>query len=193
MHLRMLLPTLAVGMLVLSGCSQMPSLPGQQLPPPDKPKAEEPEPIGKTSPLPPAEQPEITRPPTSAKPSEPPPRSPKEVSSSAVMSLIDSADKFAREGEWDRAAALLERALNIEPRNPFLYQRLAAVRLGQKQPQQAEALAGKSNSLARRNPFIRGDNWELIAEARRLSGNASGQKKAMDKAEQYRLQSAAYQ
>src|SRR5699024_12317158 len=94
----------------------------------------------------------------------------KEVSSSAVMSLIDSADKFAREGEWDRAAALLERALNIEPRDPVLYQRVAAVRLGQKQPQQAEALAGTSNSLARRNPFIRARNWQLLAEAARLGG-----------------------
>lgn len=109
------------------------------------------------------------------------------------MALLGHADTQARAGHMRSAAATLQRALNIEPRNPFIYQRLAAVRLAQKQLDQAAALAYKSNSLAVGNPFIQADNWRLIAEVMRLRGDSAGQREAMQRVRQYRLQSAALQ
>ena len=46
------------------------------------------------------------------------------------------------------AAASIERALRIEPRNPRLWQELARVRLKQGQYAQAENVAARSNSWA---------------------------------------------
>lgn len=108
------------------------------------------------------------------------------------MALFGTARTLAQAGHLKRAAATLERALNIEPRNPFVYQRLAGIRLAQGQIAQAKAWAHKSNSLAVGNPFVRADNWVLIAQARRMGGNQAGYHKAMTKVQKYRLQSARY-
>src|SRR5690625_118353 len=81
-------------------------------------------------------------------PEKAPPRSAAEISSPAVMSLLHSADKLAKAEQWDGAASVLERALNLDPRNPFIYQRLAAVYAAQGHYGQAEQMAMKSNSLA---------------------------------------------
>src|SRR5699024_12705678 len=113
------------------------------------------------------------------------------VSSPAVMTLLQASDKQVRSGNLSRAGAMLQRALGIEPRNPFIYQRLAAVRLAQQQYGQVEALASKSNSLANNNPFIQADNWALIAKARAESGDTAGQRQARARAKQLRLHSAA--
>jgi len=196
-----MLGNLKAGLLVLSLSIILIGCAGQQarLPaPPPQPAPDtqpEPEPSGQSTPLP-SSKPEIIRPKPERKqkPSkEQPPSDPKQVSSAAVMSLLKTADRQASADRMSNAAATLQRALSIEPRNPFIYQRLAAVRLAQEQPDQTEALAEKSNSLAGNNPFIRGDNWRLIAEARRRAGDSSGQQAAMDKVEQYRLQRASYQ
>lgn len=172
---------------ILAGCvSQSPWPPVQKTTP--KPQ----QPRDQVTPLPSEQAPEIIQPSRPARPSQPvPPSKPEQVSSKAVMSLLGHADSQVRSGQLTRAVAILQRALNIEPRNPFVYQRLAAVRLAQNQFSQAEALAHKSNSLAVGNPFIQADNWLLIAHARRMRGDQTGQRKAMAKVERLRLQSAA--
>lgn len=114
-----------------------------------------------------------------------PPHKASEVSSPAVMSLLGSADTLAKAGRMDAAASTLERALNLDPRNPFIYQRLAAVRLAQGQNGQAEQMAKKSNSVSDHNPFVESSNWKLIAEARKQSGNKRGAKKASAQAVNY--------
>lgn len=148
-----------------------------------------PPPEGPASPQPPAPErqprPEPSTPSTGA-PQEMPPRSAQEASSPAVLSLLGRADTLARNGNMDMAAATLERALDLEPRNPFVYQRLASVKLAQGQTGQAEAMARKSNSVAGDNPFVRADNWHLIAEARRTGGDRSGASEATDRASDYR-------
>lgn len=103
-----------------------------------------------------------------------PPKQASQISSPAVMSLLGSADTLAKAGHMDASAATLERALDIAPRNPFIYQRLAAVRLAQGQTGQAEQMAMKSNSLSNNNPFVEAGNWRMIAEARRSSGDSQG-------------------
>lgn len=180
---------LLLGIVVLAGCATRPPMPAPQ----SQPEPEPQQPRGEVTPLPSGQRPAVSRPPQQQVPSRPPPASsPKQVSSPAIMALIGSADTLARSGHMDRAAATLERALNIEPRNPFVYQRLAAVRLAQGQIDQAEALAHKSNSLAVGNPFVQADNWVLIAEARRMRGDQAGRREAMAKVERYRLQSASF-
>lgn len=144
--------------------------------------------------LPPGQPPQVSRPPAIAQPPETiPPRSPEEISSPAVLALLERADTLARAGHMNMAAATLERALTVEPRNPFVYQRLASVRLAQGQTAQAEALAHKSNSLAVNNPFVRAANWALIAEARRVAGDFAGRRDAVVRVNEYRRQSAAFQ
>ncbi len=119
-------------------------------------------------------QPLETRPAPQAAP--PRPQSP------AVVALLDNADRQAGSGNLDSAAAALERALRIEPRNASLWQRLADIRLRQKQPDQAESLALKSNTLAVGDAATQAGNWRIIAKARRSRGDAAGASQAESRA-----------
>jgi hypothetical protein len=84
----------------------------------------------------------------------------------AVAGLMESARADAAAGRLPSAAASLERALRIEPRNPRLWNRLARVRLQQGDPAQAEGLAARSNSLAGGDAALRAENQRIIDEAR---------------------------
>lgn len=121
-----------------------------------------------------------------------PPQRASQVSSPAVMSLLGSADTLANAGHMGAAASTLERALDLEPRNPFIYQRLAAVRLAQGQTGQAEQMAMKSNSVSNNNPFVEAGNWQLIAEARKQAGNSNGAQKAQAQAVNFRQAASQY-
>lgn len=125
------------------------------------------------------------REPEETRPQKMPPRSASEVSSAAVMSLLDNADQLIKAEKMDAAASILERALNLDPRNPFIYQRLAALRLAQKEYEQAEQMARKSNSVAADNPFVKQDNWQLIAKARQAANDGSGAQEAKTRAVSY--------
>lgn len=92
----------------------------------------------------------------------------RKASGPAVVALLDRSDTESKAGKLDEAAASLERALRIEPRNPHLYRQLALLRLQQGQTEQAEGLAMKSSSLAGKDHTLQARNWRLIAEARRL-------------------------
>lgn len=189
---------LALGALTLvAGCATHPgNRPGPSGNAPSTPSKQTPSP-GRTGPGEPA-------PPTTSRsnggenqahntsPQKAPPRSASEVSSPAVMSLLSSADTLAKAGHMDAAASTLERALNLDPRNPFIYQRLAAVRLAQNQPGQAEQMAMKSNSVASSNPFVESSNWKLIAEARRAAGNRQGAQRASAQAVNFQQAASQY-
>jgi hypothetical protein len=107
------------------------------------------------------------------------------VRTAAVNDLLREVRRRWAAGEHEQAAAGLERALRIEPTNPYLWQHLAAVRLDQGRPQQAEQFAAKSNSMAGDSAPLRLRNWRLIAEARRRAGNAAGAREAERRAAQY--------
>ena len=62
----------------------------------------------------------------------------------AVASLVNSARADVAAGRLTHAAAALERALRIEPRNPRLWHELARVRLMQGDYGQAESVAARS-------------------------------------------------
>jgi len=186
-----------VAVLVLAGCAatQRTSFPppdtGPPQPPTQPPPEQQPQP-GEQPGDQPDDSTEPSEPPPSVRqpPEEMPPRSAAEASSPAVMSLLGRSETLARSGRMGMAAATLERALDLEPRNAFVYQRLASVRLAQGQASQAEAMARKSNSVAGNNPFVRADNWGLIAEARRTAGDNGGAEEATARADDYRSTSA---
>ena len=102
----------------------------------------------------------------------------------AVLSLLKQAKEALSKGRNDQASAALERALRIEPKNPFVWQALAAVHLDGKRAEQAEATAEKSISLAQGNPYVAVESWHLIAQARTLLGNTAGAEAAQEKADQ---------
>ena len=84
----------------------------------------------------------------------------------AVAGLMDSARADAAAGRLTNAAASLERALRIEPRNPRLWQELARVRLQQGDFVQAEQLAQRSNSWAGSDSALRAENARIVEQAR---------------------------
>ena len=85
--------------------------------------------------------------------------------SPAVVALLDTAQLDMETGRSESAAATLERALRLEPKNDMLWHRLALIRQQQQQWQQVLSLAQKSNSLAAGDRHLQLQNWRLIAEA----------------------------
>lgn len=100
----------------------------------------------------------------------------------AAAGLMQSARSDVAAGRLTNAAATLERALRIEPRNPRLWQELARVRLKQGDYVQAESVAARSNSWAGSDNTLRAENWRLIAEAREARGDAEGARAALETA-----------
>jgi Tfp pilus assembly protein PilF len=127
-----------------------------------------------TPPVPPETRPE--QPPPAA-PAPPPPKE-----NIAVAGLMETARADAASGNLAGAAASIERALRIEPRNARLWHELARVRLKQGQYAQAENVAARSNSWAGDDRALRAENWRLIAESRRARGDTDGAKAALDAA-----------
>lgn len=143
------------------------------------------EPIALAPPIEPEVEPEPQPQPAPVAPPAPPPRPaelpPAEITregNQAVVALLDSADKYVKSNELDKAGAALERALRIEPRNAGIWHDLAQIRLHQGQYQQAESLASKSNNLAGGNRSLQARNWKLISVARQASGNTTGAEEA---------------
>jgi hypothetical protein len=87
--------------------------------------------------------------------------------SKAVRTLLQQADSQRGSGDLTAAAATLERALRIEPENPYVWNRLAHVRYKQGQAGLAGELAAKSNAFAGTDDAIKRDNDSLIARSRR--------------------------
>lgn len=130
----------------------------------------------KPEPPPSVEEPGKPEPPT------PSPQPPSHPAPPAVHALLEEAEAAARDGQWDNAAATLERAIRIQPRNPILWSRLANTRLQQHQYQAAEDLAKKSNVFAAGDRALIQQNWGLIAQARREKGDSEGAKDAAERA-----------
>ncbi|HEX9673345.1 MAG TPA: tetratricopeptide repeat protein [Burkholderiales bacterium] len=124
--------------------------------------------------------------PVSEPASVPVPAPPAVIENPAVASLMDGARADVAAGRLMNAAASLERALRIEPRNPRLWQELARVRLKQGDYAQAESVAARSSSWAGGDNRLRAENWRLIAQAREARGDTAGARAALEAAERQR-------
>jgi len=96
----------------------------------------------------------------------------------AVIALLDQAQTDNASGRREAAGSSLERALRIEPRNPWLWLELAQLRLAQGQYAQAITLAGKSNSFAGHDSRVQAANWQVIGQARVAQGDSAGGEQA---------------
>jgi cytochrome c-type biogenesis protein CcmH/NrfG len=103
----------------------------------------------------------------------------------AVAGLMQSARADADAGRLASAAASLERALRIAPRDARLWHELARVRLAQGEYAQAESLAARSDYWAGADDALRAENWRLIADARRARGDDAGAQAALETAQRY--------
>lgn len=106
----------------------------------------------------------------------------------AVIALLDRAVLDNKAGKREVAGASLERALRIEPRNPWLWLELAQVRLAEGQYAQAITLAHKANSFGGRQPRLQSESWQLIGQARVAQGDSAGAEQAFKLATEFRLQ-----
>lgn len=100
----------------------------------------------------------------------------------AVAALETDIEAQFRARRYGDAAAQIDRALRIQPKNAELWHVLAEIRLRQNQPGLAEDLAKKSNSLAKSNGDLVKSNWRIIADARRQQGDGAGAQDALEKA-----------
>ena len=105
--------------------------------------------------------------------------------SPAVGALVSAANQNTQAGNLELAAASIERAIRIEPRNATLFYKLALVRLKQSKPRLAEDLAKKSALLASTDNFLKKHCWLLIAHAREKQQNFTGAKEAAQKADSF--------
>lgn len=94
----------------------------------------------------------------------------------AAQALAAQAEQQRQSGDYTGAAASLERSLRIAPREPYLWNRLARVRMEQGQTAQAGNLAARSNDLAGKGKGadVKKDNWRIIAESKRRAGDLKG-------------------
>ncbi len=103
----------------------------------------------------------------------------------AVGALVLAANQNSQRGDLELAAASLERAIRIEPRNANLYYKLALLRLKQEKPRLSEDLAKKSALLAASDNKLKKHCWLLIAHVREIQQNFTGAKEARAKAENF--------
>ena len=143
--------------------------------------AQPPAPVVTSTPQP-APSPAPAPTPAPSDPVAPPVVRPATRESTAVASLMDRARADTAAGRLANAAATLERALRIEPKNPRLWSELARVRFQQRDYAQAESTALRSESWAGKDNLLRADNWRLIAAAREARGDADGARKAREAA-----------
>jgi hypothetical protein len=90
--------------------------------------------------------------------------------SGTVVALLNQARLQKESGRPERAAAVLERALRLDPKNARLWHELAQVRLEQGKLDLAERLAVKSNALAKGDTDLMDDNRILIKQVNMLRG-----------------------
>jgi tetratricopeptide (TPR) repeat protein len=69
-------------------------------------------------------------------------------SAEAVQELVSSSRTSRRDGDYVLAQADIERALRIEPRNPYLWLELGEIHRARGDSEQAAAMARKAMSLA---------------------------------------------
>ena len=102
----------------------------------------------------------------------PPPQAgaPKPSENVAVAGLMTNARADMEANRLGSAAATIERALRLEPRNPRLWHELARVRLRQAEYAQAESTAARSNSWAGQDTELRAANQRIIEQARSALG-----------------------
>lgn len=169
---------------IVAGCATQTGRPGESGPVDTQPPLAEPPP----GPAPAAVHPGEVPPPVTQPPALPLSQYPKSLresgASPGALALAKQAQDSRSARKYDAAVGQLERALRIEPKNPFIWQALAEAHLQLQHADQAESAAQKSNSLARGNPYLTAGNWRVIASARTLKSDGAGARLAASRADE---------
>jgi tetratricopeptide (TPR) repeat protein len=91
----------------------------------------------------------------------------KSGSAEAVQELVASSRTSRASGEYAHALADIERAIRIEPRNPYLWLELGEIHLSRDDPRQAAAMARKAVSVAGADDAAKAAAEELLERASR--------------------------
>jgi len=83
---------------------------------------------------------------------------------SASSTLLAGVDAAIAEGDLERAAALCERALRINPRDALFWYRLASVRVQQGRSSEAEGFARRALSYSTGDPALTGQINTLLRD-----------------------------
>jgi hypothetical protein len=159
----------------------VPGSSGTPAAPPQRPAEQQIAKVDQRSVLPAAESPSPERPVAPA-PALPPSNFATPSLPPAAAKLAGQAEQQRQSGDYAGAAASLERSLRIAPREAYLWNRLARVRLEQGQAVQAGNLASRANDLAGDKEDIKRDNWRIIAESKRRSGDLAAAGEAEQRA-----------
>jgi tetratricopeptide (TPR) repeat protein len=176
-------------LLTLGGCAGMTK---QTAPADVKPVATPAEEVRQSTPpqaeVPPVEATQLTPPVTLPEniPLEPAPKA-AASNNRAVIALLSRAKVDSLAGQNESAGASLERALRIEPRNPWLWHELAQLRQAQGKYSQAISLAQKSSSFAGNDRRLLAQNWRVIGNARVAQGNPVEAELAFKRAMEFEL------
>ncbi len=100
----------------------------------------------------------------------------------AVKELLADASSAESSGDYSQAAALLERALRIQPRDPEILQSLAEVQLQMEDYEQALNFATRSYDIGPRVGEICSRNWRTISVSREYLGDHAGSVQAEQRA-----------
>ncbi len=84
-----------------------------------------------------------------------------------ARTMLQKAEEYMQMRRFDLAITTLERALRMEPRNAWIWNRLAMAHLEARNRQQAVHLATKSNALVGEDHPLRPLNNNIIARARK--------------------------
>lgn len=98
--------------------------------------------------------------------------------------LLEQAQTQRRSGDLDGAATSIERAMRIQPGNPWLSFKLGEVRLEQGNGRQAELLAQRALAQAGADRRFAAQCWLLTSRARAAMGDTAGAQAAAAKASQ---------
>ncbi|HZX23716.1 MAG TPA: tetratricopeptide repeat protein [Woeseiaceae bacterium] len=88
-------------------------------------------------------------------------------SAEAVRELVASSRASRAGGDYSRALADIERAIRIEPRNPYLWLELGETHLIRNDPRQAAATARKAMSVAGPDGAAKAAAEDLLERASR--------------------------
>ena len=88
-------------------------------------------------------------------------------SAEAVQELVASSRTSRASGDYAHALADIERAIRIEPRNPYLWLELGETHLSRDDPQQAAATARKAMSVAGMDGAAKAAAEDLLERASR--------------------------
>lgn len=98
----------------------------------------------------------------------PPPLEYKPVTGPAA-GLYRDADRALQSGRLAESEMLLERALRIEPHNPYYWHAMAQVKYRQKKYSETVQFCLKSQSLAGKQPQLLTRNKELLQQAKKAA------------------------